>query len=205
MLALYAGVAFMSELRVFYTTKIEVTMFGHPVGVIWIAQKPWMVPATETISNQTAHTSTNNLDILSGRSAIEAVPDQGRYTNPAVPRMAMDYTLSRRKVNSEDILTCIMEGLLIIAYDGPGPFSYLNAVSASGAVAMNLHAIITPGGHQRPGPEQFAMSTFLFFLSTFYSVSKRWDDMDFVVLLHDPDRGGTTTPVARAEGFVLKI
>lgn len=99
-LALYAGVVYMSETRNFYSTKIDVTIFEKPIGVLWI-----LGMGRGTLANQTTAQLISNSSIKDdGFNTIrDDVPDSGVYTENLIPGMELDYKFTPRKVKSEDI------------------------------------------------------------------------------------------------------
>ena len=71
--------------------------------------------------------------------------DRGRYTDPRVASLAIEYEFSGRKVNSEDIFTCLMEAFMILSYDGDVNFQALNAVRASATRGSIIDIILIIG------------------------------------------------------------
>ena len=197
MLALDAGVAFMSETRSFYSTKIDVTIFEKPVGVLWIlGMGPY--PLDGTIANQTARSISNGSIKDDGFNAIrDDVPDSGVYTDNLIPGIELDYKFTPRKVKSEDIFTCLMEAFLIVTYEGDVNFINLNAVSAVLPPRLTLSIYHT----DRLVPKNNVVGDLLWLVAQFYATHKRFDEMEFVMIIKAPGY----PPLNRAAGFFMRL
>lgn len=194
-LALHDGVSSMSEMRSFYITKIEISLLGRSIGEIWMVPLDPPVPASISAANVTAQTAADELEgFFAGTLSTNAVvPDSGRYIDPDLPSLAIDYTFSNRRVKAADVLTCIMQALLIISYDGAVDFEYLNAVVPN--LALNIHATTAPDGL----PKQADISLYQWNLALFFLAVRRWDELDFVV------SNTLTVTDKRVKGFFLRV
>lgn len=197
MLALYAGVAHMCETRSFYGTRIDISIFGKPIGVIWILGLGQYVH-DETIANQTAQSipSTNIQDDL--LNAIgDDVPDSGVYADSHVPGMELGYSFSPRKAKSEDIFTCLMEAFLILVYEGEVNFSHLDVISAAlpPRLALNIHHTA------RYVPSNSVIGGLLWLIARFYATKQRFDEVDFDMMIKVSGR----PPLNRAAGFFMRL
>ena len=197
MLALYAGVAHMCEIRSFYSTKIDVTIFGKPVGVIWILGFG-RLSHDETIANQTAQSipSTNIQDDILNATG-DQVPDSGVYADDLVPGIELDYRFGPRKIKSEDIFTCLMEAFLIMVYEGEVNFDHLNVISAAlpPRLALNIHHT------NRLVPTNSVVGSLLWLIALFYASEKRFDEMDFDMMIKVSGR----PRLNRAAGFFMRL
>ncbi|KAL8795534.1 MAG: hypothetical protein Q9195_001955 [Heterodermia aff. obscurata] len=202
MLALYAGVAYMSEIRSFYSTKMDVSIFGKPIGVLWILGMG-RYAHDETIANQTAQSisisSNNNNDDILNTTGNDDVPDSGVYTDTLIPGIALDYAFTPRKVKSEDIFTCLMEAFLIVTHDAGHnvDFIHLDAISAAfpPRLALNIHHT------NRLVPKMDVVADLLWLIAQFYATNKRFDEMDFEMIV----KASGYPPSTRAAGFFMRL
>ncbi|CAO1604826.1 hypothetical protein XANCAGTX0491_008366 [Xanthoria calcicola] len=125
--------------------------------------------------------------------------DSGVYIDPG-NRFAVPYSWSAPRINSKDIFTCIIAAIIIIAHDGPtSEFTYLNAVSASGNVALNIHATYSPGAEKEIG---FVVVRPLLVTVLSFSVDqRRFDTLDFAYEKVQP----AGLRIKKIEGFFFKM
>ena len=197
MLALDAGVAFMSEIRSFYITRIDVSIFEKPIGVLWIRTRRWLPDGA--IANQPAQLISNS-SIKDDRfnATGDDVPDSGVYTDTGTPGMELHYTFNPRKVKSEDIFTCLMEAFLILTYEGyTMGFNHLDAVSAPlpPRLALNIHK------SDRYVPRNDVIGNLLWLIMQFYATQKRFNEIDFVMIINAPGHA----PMDWAAGFFMRL
>ena len=195
MLALYAGVVHMSETRRFYSTKIEVSVFETPIGVLWILGMGRVGGGTQATTAQ----------LISNRSSIEDdVPDSGVYTDPLVPGMQLAYRFAPRKVISEDLFTCLMEAFLITTSQGKNAaFTYLDAVSAAPRSRLVLNIHHTTGRHHVPS--NGAVGDLLWLMAQFYASGKRFEEMEFDMRIKAASGSGDPPWERAAEGFFFRV
>lgn len=125
--------------------------------------------------------------------------DSGVYIDPG-NRFAVPYSWSAPRIHSKDIFTCIMEAIIIIAHDGPtSEFTYLNAVSASGNVALNIHATYSPGAEKEIG--FVVVRPLLVTVLSFFVDQRRFDSLDFAYEKVQP----AGPRIKRIEGFFFRV
>ncbi|KAL8689374.1 MAG: hypothetical protein Q9218_004943 [Villophora microphyllina] len=145
MLALWDGMFAMSGWDRFESSVIEIFIHEHMIGKVWITRYSDALDAGSK--------ATNNRD---GDSIIEP-PDNssvaniandrndgesGRYIAPGHPELSLVYDFDGPKLNSKDVFTAIIEGMIIVAHDGSKkPFDYLTSVSASRQCALHLRQV----------------------------------------------------------------
>lgn len=190
MLALYAGVVYMSETRSFSVTKVEIYISEVLIGIARFIKRP----RSQNVAGQLPKTLADiHVDNLEAHSNID---DRGRYEDATVPRLAIDYEFTGRKVNSEDTFTCLMEAFMILSYDGDVNFHALNAVSASGNAGLNIHHT------DRLVPGQWIIKELVLLLTLFCVDNRRFEGIEFDMWVRS--RGAGVPWLKRAAGFFLR-
>lgn len=198
LLGLYDGVVAMSRDR-FQSMSIEIFMFEQSIGKIYITHRftdnsplqNRMLPIRREDSMKELGTRTNP-------SNVSNPEDSGRYVDPFIKNCAVVYDFNPGKIRSADIFTIIMEGIMIVAYDGThDSFDYLNAASASGNCAMNIHK--PPGLQDRISG--LKATTLLYMLTGMIVQQRRFGDLDFSFEFGEPEKSQKTI----LEGFIMGL
>ena len=135
LLGLYEGLVKMSETAHFQSSLIEVLIYDQLIGTISISGSPAVASVPGSRGNKT----------------VLAVDDSGRWVDPHLGRIALNYIWRPPRITADDIFTALMQAILIVSYGGANqPFDWLNAASASGRCALNI---------RKPGPVHLPSST----------------------------------------------
>ncbi|KAL8918049.1 MAG: hypothetical protein Q9208_007571 [Pyrenodesmia sp. 3 TL-2023] len=192
LLGIYAAVDLMSKDSSFLSTKVDVSLHGTTIGRIFLTAR--QLPRIENGAlNTSAPASTASTSPIINSSSANS--DSGTFVDPAYPSDILYYTFSDRRIKSHDIFTCILEAFMILTYDDKTiPFFAFNAVSATGNLALNVHASdevrITYNG----------VGWLLRLLASLYVRKKRFDEIEFT--FRDESMGRS---VKQAEGFFLRV
>ncbi|KAI4180332.1 MAG: hypothetical protein L6R41_007295 [Letrouitia leprolyta] len=161
----------------FHPTSVEIFMFEQLIGTIYITKRSTTnSPSNDRMLPRRQDDDAKTIGPRSSPSNISDLEDGGRYIDPNRNDCSIVYEWSSGKIDSKDIFTTIMEAMIIVAYDGTHvPFDALNAVSASGNCAMNIHK--TPGIPDQPSG--FKATTLLFLLPNLIVQQRRFQGLDF--------------------------
>lgn len=123
--------------------------------------------------------------------------DSGRYIDPDNKDWSIVYEWRPPRINNKDIFTAIIKAIIIVAYDGTHePFDYLNALSATGSCALNIHEI----RREPTKPSGIVALTQLFMLADMVVDQGRFENLEFA-LEYDQSEP-RTRPL---EGFILGV
>ncbi|KAL8711830.1 MAG: hypothetical protein Q9220_003774 [cf. Caloplaca sp. 1 TL-2023] len=194
MLALFAGVAKMSEHR-FNTMLIDILISSSLIGHIMISRAGIIsLPSSTNDTNVSTNPSSSSSSIVDIIPTLAA--NTGRYIDPLNPTITIPYSFSPPPLPSKDIFTAILDALIIIAHDGTHtPFTSLTAFSASGNTVLHLNGV----GDKRP--ESGTLATVLCVVSRFFVRRRGFESLEFGLEL--VKQGGEGGYWRVAEGWFL--
>ncbi|KAL8959578.1 MAG: hypothetical protein Q9193_003591 [Seirophora villosa] len=188
MLALYAAVVHMSTTGQFSPLTVAMTVNRRDIGSVEFlkGQPPDLVnSASNAISNavQDPQASSSNAD------------DSGQIIDARNPNFVINYRFDGPRISSANILTAIMEALIILTYHGRSePFQSMTAISDSRTCVLHINA-----AHVRP-PSPNDLSRLVFLLATTMTAANRFEGMTFELKIGPP---GYRRRVA--EGYFLDL
>ena len=199
MRGVYHGVVAMSKDRKFQSVSIDLYLFDQPIGEIVITK--WF-QSTESSSNAStiARGDVGALEFegLNNSTIQNSGDDHGRYIDSVTKHMSIVYGWNAPRINGNDIFTVLMEGIMIIHYDGAFlPFDHLNAASATGRCAMNIHKI----GPDRSRILGISAASFMFMMATMIVEQRRFETLDFSLEMQD--RAGSWQ--LQMQGFIMGL
>lgn len=151
LLGLWDGIAAISELGRYESTVVKLFSNDIPIGEVWITTK--YSASQATINNATSRQQGgDNAKVLESSKTLKLNShdeDSGRFILPSTPELSIAYDFEGPKIKAVDMLTAIIQGLIIVSHDARRPrdqaFSHINAASASGHCAFNLHEVAPEG------------------------------------------------------------
>ncbi|KAL9009779.1 MAG: hypothetical protein Q9173_005225, partial [Seirophora scorigena] len=173
MLALYAAVVHMSTAGQFAPLTVAMTVNRRDVGSLDFRKgQPDVVHgASNAISNTV-------LDPQAGSSNAD---DSGQIIDARNPNFVINYRFDGPRISSADILTAIMEALIILTYHGRSePFKSMTAISRSGNCVLHINA-----AHVQP-PSANDLSRLVFLLATTMTAANRFEEMTFELKIGPP-------------------
>ncbi|KAL8835212.1 MAG: hypothetical protein Q9170_003408 [Blastenia crenularia] len=176
--ALYDGVVAMSRDR-FQPSVIEVYTSKRMIGKVFISRASTFSALGSNLADTDQERDiAPNAQARPGVVDISYTDDSGRYTDPSLPSWAIEYKWGTSRVDSGDMFTAIIEGIIIVAYDGAYTnFDHLNAVSATGHCALNVHE--TTVGRIPAVTTGTTAATLLFMLGDMVVMQRRFADLSF--------------------------
>ena len=194
----YDGVVAMSEDRKFQTVVIEMFMVDEMIGKVFITKWFYPTASSSNASMIARGDASAQEDRGLDKSTIQSSgDDRGRYIDPITKDMSIVYEWNTPRINGFDVFTVLMEGIMIVHHDGAFlPFSHLNAVSATGRCAMNVHAI----GPEKSTLRNISAATFMFMLANMIVEQRRFENLDFSLDWEEP---GGWEPQMR--GFIMGL
>ncbi|KAI4170327.1 MAG: hypothetical protein LQ343_005080 [Gyalolechia ehrenbergii] len=196
---LYNGVVAMSDGH-FQPVAVEMFMFEQSIGTIYISDRSTShgPPSSQMLPHRRNNDRGEEMGMPSDPRKISNPRDSGRYVDPHAIGCSILYKWSPGKIQSKDIFTAIMEGLIIIAHDGTRePFDSLNAPSASGNCALNIRKV----AREPIKLSGFKASTLLFMLTDMIVQQRRFEHLDF-----EFEYGAPGDPEKRIlEGFIMGL
>ena len=198
MRGVYDGVVAMSEDRRFQSIAVEMFIVDQPIGEVFISR--WF-QSTEFNGNASTNLPGNagalEFEGLVNYTVQSGGNDHGRYIDRVTKQMSIVYDWNTPRINGNDIFTVLMEGLMIIHHDGAFlPFDHLNAVSATGRCAMNIHEI----GPDKSRIRGISAATFIFMLANMIVEQRRFENLDFSL---DWEKAGNWQP--QMQGFIIGL
>lgn len=216
MLALQYGVHAMERTGVLHGTpliavKVEVTLFGRPVGTVSLTRTKSYSKIGSTPSDNTTQLSTH--DSAGNQSSSLSDPATGRFTDPRFWGVSLQYRYYKDEERDTifKVFGCIMEAMIILAYDGNYVlFDKLTArgtgkIDASGQIKtfeLDMRAMAPRN------PEMGLISSSLLMLAEFYlRTIPKWfsssevAEIDFAVEQEIPRSG----PMLQARGLLKMI
>ena len=198
MRGVYDGVVSMSKDRKFQAAAIEMFIVDQPIGKVFITRWRQSYESSGNVS-MTARGDAGALEPEGlNKSTIQSSgDDHGRYIDPVTKDMSIVYNWNTPRINSNEIFTVLMEGIMIIHHDGAFlTFDHLNAVSATGRCAMNIHDI----GFEKRGLTGISAATFLFMMATMIVEQRRFESLDFSL---ESQKAGHWKP--QMQGFIMGL